>query len=344
MQEDVLVKALSDCLSSLESFISAAILLAIAVIWPALRGKSTLEFMSMKVERQYAIPVLSSIYLAINLAVLILFLRLAFLLQLLPDGECAKSAMDTIATHSWILNPYSFFGNSLAAQLYSASTYGLLIVVWWFCFASMHVLGDSPKTKIQKRLEGIFLGVGLASMLAMQWAGLLMWAKIGKGIEGYDGINTAVLGKGVMSFISIGLGAFIFALFDNIKEQLDPKASKSTNQANLTSDLQRHPSNECLHMTGLPLLFSGWNGSFYRTTGIRNGRDVWVRPSHWYKGFFPLRIVGVTIWFDGNKWILKRDCDDDNVAMIQSLHSNQTPAGAWERNIAVKSANGNAKL
>jgi hypothetical protein len=229
MNSEVIIGAVNACLNSLESFVTATILLAIAVIWPALRNRDTLEFLSMKVERQYAFPVLSMVYIFLNTAILILFLRLCFLVDLLGHGIESAKALDTIVTHSWILNPYSYFGKSLPAVLYASTTYGLLIVVWWFCFASLHALGDSPGSYAQKLTEGIFLAIGVAAMGAMQWAGILMYLRIDSDLRGYEGIHAVFVGKAIMSFVSIGLGAILFGFIARMRSlllQVQPTTQK----------------------------------------------------------------------------------------------------------------------
>jgi hypothetical protein len=228
MNQDVLIKALADCLDTLEKFVTAAILLAISVMWTALRNQETLDIYSMKVERRYAFPVLATLYMFLNTAVLILFLRLALLIDLIPRGEEFRKALDTIATHSWILNPYSYFGASVPAILYSSTTYGLLIVVWWLCFASLHALGDSPKPRVQRHTESAFLLIGLAAMGAMQWAGFVMYWKADAGVRGYEGVNMVFVGKAIMSFVSIGLGAILFGLVAMARRRLAEGAGHST--------------------------------------------------------------------------------------------------------------------
>ena len=227
MNEDIVISAISSCLSNLESFVTATILLAIAVIWPALRNHHTVEFISIKVDRKYAFSLVATIYLFINTAIAFLFLRLVFLIELFKPGDGLQKALDTIATHSWILNPYSYFGDTLSALLYSSTTYGLLIIVWWFCFASLHALGNNPKSLSQKTFEITFLLIGLASLLAMQWAGFLMYLKVDDGVDVYHGINSIFIGKGIMSFVSIGIGVALFWWLDKIKNNHIRKAENA---------------------------------------------------------------------------------------------------------------------
>ena len=227
MNSEVVGKALDSCLDSLESFVATAILLAVAVFWPALRNRGNFEILSVKVERRFAFPLLSTVYVLLNVAILILFLRLVFLIELIGDDQESYKAIESVFTHSWILNPYSYFGGSFPAVIYAATTYGLLIVVWWFCYASLHLLGGDHVVKYQKMTEHLFLLIGLGSMGAMQWAGFKLYGKTGSSISGYEGITSVFIGKIIMSFISIAIGGGLFALTLRIRKTLSTEAKNA---------------------------------------------------------------------------------------------------------------------
>lgn len=57
---------------------------------------------------------------------------------------------------------------------------------------------------------------------------------------------------------------------------------------------------------------------------------MWARPEYWYLGCFPLRIIGVTIWFDGENWVLQRDRDSETQFMTRSMHGGDSPVGDWD--------------
>ena len=101
--------------------------------------------------------------------------------------------------------------------------------------------------------------------------------------------------------------------------------------AGLASVSPDTPNSGTVRMSGLPFHLSGWNGDYeVRDSTSKNGRPVWQRPEHRYSRILPLPIVGVTLWFDGNTWVLQRDCDGEDRIMLRSLHSEQTPVGPWE--------------
>lgn len=72
-----------------------------------------------------------------------------------------------MATHSWVLNPFSFFGTSGLARFHSAEGYGLLIATWWLCNASLSTLMDEKRNRAAPLVLGLFLAIGLGSMVAM---------------------------------------------------------------------------------------------------------------------------------------------------------------------------------
>jgi hypothetical protein len=87
---------------------------------------------------------------------------------------------------------------------------------------------------------------------------------------------------------------------------------------------------ETLSLTGLPLLLSGWNGTYRKASFSKNGKPVWERPEHWHGSLFPLRIIGVKIWFDGEAWVLHRDGDPETRFMARSSHGGDSPVGDWD--------------
>jgi hypothetical protein len=96
-----------------------------------------------------------------------LFLRIGDLLRLLSGQESLKG-ITTLATHSWVLNPFSFFGSSRLSHIYVGEGYGLLIVAWWLCNTSLYLLMDDKRSRIAFILLGLFLLIGLSSMGAIQ--------------------------------------------------------------------------------------------------------------------------------------------------------------------------------
>ncbi len=162
-----LIESIGKHLDALESLFNAVIVLAVIVAWAGIRRTPEIEALGTKVEQRYGFFAMATLYLIANMTVLILFLRLGDLLALL-DSTHAPEGIWKLATHSWVLSPFSYFGNSGPARVYCAEGYGLLIVVWWLCNASLSTLVQDKRSRVAKLLLGLFVGIGLGSMLAIQ--------------------------------------------------------------------------------------------------------------------------------------------------------------------------------
>ena len=89
-----------------------------------------------------------------------------------------------------------------------------------------------------------------------------------------------------------------------------------------------------LRLSGLPIHLSGWNGEYrlvssYGSGGadLRNGRPTWRREPHTH---LFVSILGVSVWFNGVRWVLQRDGDpDEGPFALLSCHANRTPLGPW---------------
>ena len=84
------------------------------------------------------------------------------------DDQTFPVAVTKLATHKWLANPFSFFGEAPLANIYASSGFGLLIILWWIGNASLYSLSDDPFSLIGTFVQGVFLAIGLASMLAIQ--------------------------------------------------------------------------------------------------------------------------------------------------------------------------------
>lgn len=240
--------------------------------------------------------------------------------------------------------PYSYFGGSAPAVLCASTTYGLLVVVWWFCFSALDSISPRPRMRGQMVLEGSYFVVGLSSLLAMAWTGLVAARKAS--LAGYDEIVAVVQGKTIATFVFIGVGASLFGYVSKLRARVGllhpPEASPGGEERpGEPVDDEVDPdvasaSPECIVMQGLPLHLSGWNGAYQREESGRRGRCVWRRPEHWFKKFVPLRIIGVRVFFDGSAWVLHRDCDPEGTVMWRSSHAGETPIGEWERGVSVR--------
>lgn len=166
MEQDVIVEAIGKHLDTVETYVSAITLLAVVAAWAGVRRAREVEAFGTKFDRRHAFWALGVLYLIANMTILILFVRVGDLVGLLDPSHVVKG-ITTLATHSWVLNPFSYFGASGVARFHSADGYGLLIATWWLCNASLSTLMDDKRSRAAQILLGLFVAIGLGSMLAM---------------------------------------------------------------------------------------------------------------------------------------------------------------------------------
>ena len=166
MIQDTIVDALGKHMDALQTIFDSIIVLAVAIAWAGVSRQSEIEALGIKFQRRYAFFVASGLYLVANIAVFILFFRISNLFTLL-DHSHVVPGFSVLATHSWVLNPFSFFGGGLMPRLISAWGIGLLIFLWWVCGASLLTFEDKAHAFAAKVIRGSFQVVGLLSIWAV---------------------------------------------------------------------------------------------------------------------------------------------------------------------------------
>lgn len=84
-------------------------------------------------------------------------------------------------------------------------------------------------------------------------------------------------------------------------------------------------------MSGLPFAHTGWNGDYTKTNKTAHGYPVYRNPPHM---LLFVQIIGATIEYNGEEWILHRECDAPGRAMYVGP-SNPLPTGSWGGDIYV---------
>jgi hypothetical protein len=166
MDQELIISAITRHLDLLATIFNWVIIFAVAIAWAGLQKRPMIEALGMKFNRKHAFIALSVLYLIANVVVLILFLRLGDLIQMIDNQHLLKG-LTALSTHEWVLNPFSFFGSGFIARLHSSEGFGLLIITWWICNASLSILQETQQSKTAKYLLGIFMAIGTLSMLAI---------------------------------------------------------------------------------------------------------------------------------------------------------------------------------
>lgn len=335
LNQDSIIDALSDHLGAVQSLLHWVLFLAVPLAWAGIRGTNTIKTSVLEVQRTYAFYLASICFFLVNIAILVLFLRTADLVAML-DKDHFHEGITALATHSWALNPFSFYGTGTISRIHSCAGFGLLIASWWVCYTALSTLNDKQGPAFLFA-SGLLLVTGLASMGAIQ----LVFHAILDGAREFDKPLLKTLmstfgERALATFAGIGVGGVIYSLALGLKGQMAGAATKdSPPPGSVALSTATLDDSSDILMKGLPLYASGWNGTYKRTVKEKNDRPVWARPEHWYLGFLPLRIIGVTIWFDGTNWVLHRDCDPESDVMFRSTHDSDSPVGDWEGGAAV---------
>ncbi|MBK1870983.1 hypothetical protein [Taklimakanibacter albus] len=208
MDQISLISSLKDHLDILSGLVGSTVGLALLSGWAGLQRTETISLLGMTVTRREAFFLLAAIFIGVNFAALILFLRVADLLQL-TAGENSVAAITALGSHPWPFNPYAYFGDSAFSTIYSSVGYGCLIIIWWIGLSTLTLFQD-PTDIISKSVYGLFFAVGLLSMLAIQYVFFVV-LKILPTLPSalQSGIESTILPRTIATFAGIGIGFLV---------------------------------------------------------------------------------------------------------------------------------------
>jgi len=209
MDQEEIINSLKEHLDSLRGIIRWALLLAVVFWWAGVQNEEIIKALGIEVKREQALFVAVIFYLLVNLTIFDKLWRIGDLVKLL-DTTYLKKGLSKLALHPWEMNPFSFFGNTWTSKLHSSKGFGLLIIVWWVGNASLYSLSDNLMSSIGLMLQGLFLGIGLASMGAINRA----YSIILKCTENYDPvfhgeIKSTQVYRALLTFLGIGVGGLV---------------------------------------------------------------------------------------------------------------------------------------
>lgn len=217
MDQDVIVGAVGRHLDTIETYVNAIALLAVAAAWAGIRRSREIEAFGTRFDRRHAFWALAALYLIANMTILILFLRVGDLVLLLDPSHVVKGTT-TLATHSWVLNPFSYFGGTAVARFHSPEGYGLLIATWWLCNASLSTMMDDKRNRAAQLLLGLFLAIGLGSMLAMNRVYEVVLGSLRTSAPAlYAAASGTAIDRGVGNGLGIVVGGLIFVAANKLQ-------------------------------------------------------------------------------------------------------------------------------
>ncbi len=118
MDPSAVIESISKHLDVLEKISDWAVFVSLALAWAGVQKKD-ISALGMTFARKQAFTVAVTIYLFVNMGVLIPFLRLGDLLLLL-DAKNFVLAVTKLTTHTWAMNPFAFFGNTGLSRFYNS--------------------------------------------------------------------------------------------------------------------------------------------------------------------------------------------------------------------------------
>jgi hypothetical protein len=192
MDQDIIIDAITKHLNMLETYVSFMVLTAVPAVWAGVSDSRQIKAFGIKLHRRYAFWGLAVLYLLTNTVILFLFLRIGDLVLLLDSSHIVKG-FSALVTNPWVLNPFSYFGDRFTAKFHSPGGYLLLIVIWWVCNTSLWTLLDEKRDRRAWLLLGLFLLLGVLSILSINRAYRValdglganapeLWADAGKGV------------------------------------------------------------------------------------------------------------------------------------------------------------------
>jgi hypothetical protein len=218
LNQDAVVEALGKHLDALQTVFNSIILLAVAIAWAGISHQSEIQALSIKFKRRDAFFVASGLYLIANVVVLILFRRIGDLFVLLDNSHTA-SGFSTIAIHSWILNPFSYFGSSIVARLCSGGGIGLLCFTWYLCNASLYTLDDKLHPSAAKIIMGSFSALGVLSLMAIVSDHQIIIRQVGFHSAIGDQFRITMIERMGGTLAGIGGGALTFKAIRRLSER-----------------------------------------------------------------------------------------------------------------------------
>lgn len=220
MDQISLVSSLKEHLDILSGLVGSTVGLALLSGWAGLQRTETISLLGMTVTRREAFFLLAAIFIGVNFAALILFLRVADLLQLMTDDN-AVTAITALGSHPWPFNPYAYFGDSAFSTAYSSVGYGCLIIIWWIGLSTLTLFQDPNANDIISRsVYGIFLVVGLLSMLAIQYVFLVVFRMLpALPPTLQSGIESTILPRTMATFAGIGVGFLVAVAVNTFAEK-----------------------------------------------------------------------------------------------------------------------------
>jgi hypothetical protein len=187
MDQETLTKAIEGNFEVMKSILNWAIILSLTMLWAGVQHRKEIEVAGFKFGRSHAANFGAALYSFANIAIIIALTRIVELLRLLTPAQ-KMSALTSMMTDPWILNPVSHITNDPIMVAINALGAGFWILSWWLFFSSIISASDKTPNHVSKPLIATFVVTSMVVALS-----LLIFV-LSVGVETY--LLDTVLAKG----------------------------------------------------------------------------------------------------------------------------------------------------
>lgn len=162
MKQSSVLQSLGRHMDALNVTVGWTFVLALAVGLEAISGADRLTILDSQIPRSHAHVVVGIIYILLNVKVLLILTRLGNLMLLLRD-DFVLEGYSNVVLHTFIANPFGYFGTDGSLRLDSAMGLGSLVLFWWMINATLLMLGFGENQWLFYGIAASFFAIGAAS-------------------------------------------------------------------------------------------------------------------------------------------------------------------------------------
>lgn len=166
MDNETLLESISQHMDQLSSFHGWMLATAISAIYMIVKRRDELEVVGIKLTKEDTSIALSALFLLAAGGIFIVLVRLYRLLEMLPDDQIS-AAFTRMATHSWLLNPFAYFGDSIVYRFISLLSLLGLVIAWWIGLASLSLLSGKLQ-RVEYAFVSTFVAVSGLTLITVQ--------------------------------------------------------------------------------------------------------------------------------------------------------------------------------
>ena len=175
MDEKTLLDAVSQHIGLLSGLQWWMLVTAMATIYMVVNRKDELDLKFFKVTKEDAAVLVGALYVIVTAGIFVALIRLHGLLGMLPESQL-PAAVTEIVTHSWLFNPFAYFGSAGLYKFTALASLAAFIVAWCLGFVALSLLGGKyPRAHVILLI--FHFALSLVTLAALQQVYFLMVEK-----------------------------------------------------------------------------------------------------------------------------------------------------------------------